>query len=519
VLDVAAVPEVLPERDDTDVVKENNMQELQFVDDSVETVTVICGEFEEVIDAVDTGATQEDDNGNNEVVNEYDEEGGLVLHLSSGEESNDVSTVKKEGMNSDRLLKTGTGNLEVGCLVELEKLSRTTYTLKTFKKSEGADELASSTPGLRQRYKCTGCIRVFSTLSSLDKHWDTCQQEVNMKDEQEPGYVNVPTELEETVKSDTEVKLEECLESEKSPQKRKRARWGERRKYPCPTCRKVFKIPAMLRNHERVHTGERPFLCSLCSRSFTQMYALRNHEQQHRGESPYPCEQCGKGFYRPSDLEKHMRSHTGERPFMCSVCSKAFHQLSGLVVHERIHSGERPYTCSFCSMTFNQWANKQRHEKTHAGGAKPYSCDVCHRKFSKRTEMELHHAGHGGGRPYGCQYCSRSFRKPSEMRDHLRRIHTNERPYHCQLCSKAFFVAYELKQHLMVHTGERPYTCSFCPRTFTQRGNLKRHLERHHQDETVDQDKASLIVEEVDMDDMQLAAMEVAEYREHPVSE
>lgn len=504
---MAAAAEILPESDDKVFIEENCMQEFQYVNDSVETVTVICGEFEEVVDAVHVGSAHKD--SDDKEINKCDEGESLVLHLSSSEDCYDLSTVKKEGMDSDGELETDTGKIEVGCLVELEKLSGPAYTLKPSGRTEGADESTSAVSGLRQRYKCTGCIRVFSTLSSLDRHWDACQQEVNMNVGRKQNNENVTKEQEETVKSDPEVMIKECSESEKSSHRQ--TRWSEGRKYPCPTCGKVFRIPALLRNHERVHTGERPYLCSLCTRSFTQMYALRNHEQQHRGESPYPCEQCGKGFFRPSDLEKHMRSHTGERPFMCSVCSKAFHQLSGLVVHERIHTGERPYTCSFCSMSFNQWANKHRHEKTHAGGSKLYSCDMCHRKFSEQKEMELHRAGHGGGRPRGCQYCSKSFRKPSELRDHLRRMHINERSYQCQLCTKAFFVQHQLKQHVMVHTGERPFTCQLCLRKFTQKGNLKRHHERHHRDEIVDQEERSLMLEEVDTDDMKPDVMETAE--------
>ncbi|KAJ9593951.1 hypothetical protein L9F63_014592 [Diploptera punctata] len=368
-------------------------QNMQFENGSLETVTIICGKMEDTAE-------------------------GSTLEKCPDEE-----------LESE----------DIGCMMQLEKVSDTVYILKQVEEDSGVGE----------QYRCSACMTEFSTQDDFDKHCKECEQ------------VEIPSEA-QTV----EVKTE-------TPPKRKRARWGEGRTYPCPTCGKVFKVPAMLRTHERVHTGERPFLCSLCSRSFTQLYALRNHELQHRGESPYPCEQCGKGFFRPSDLEKHMRTHTGERPFMCSVCSKSFHQLSGLVVHERIHSGERPYSCSFCPMTCNQWANMQRHEKTHAGGTKPFSCKICNRKFSDSKELELHQAGHGGGRPRVCEYCSKSFRKPSELRQHLQRSHTNERPYHCEFCNKAFFVAHDLKQHVMTHTGERPHECQFCDRTFTQRGNLK----------------------------------------------
>ncbi|XP_067000717.2 zinc finger protein 260 isoform X2 [Anabrus simplex] len=331
--------------------------------------------------------------------------------------------------------------------------------------------IAVSGVGHLKCYKCSDCVKVFPSIKALNKHINICPNSLN--------HLNTSVSQEEDSED-----FESILDSEKckldSEDVDSRSRWGEKRSYLCPTCGKVFKTTAVLKNHIKIHTGERPFLCSLCSRSFRQLGALRNHEMKHSGTSTHPCKICGKGFFRPSDLEKHVRSHTGERPYMCSVCSKTFHQLSGLLVHERIHTGERPYACAFCPATFNQWANKQRHEKTHAGGTKPFTCAVCHRKYSDRKEMELHQAVHGGGRPRLCHFCKKGFRKPSELRDHLRRFHTNERPYECKICSKRFCASHEVKQHLLVHTGERPFKCTICPRAFSQKGNLRRHQLRHH---------------------------------------
>ena len=38
----------------------------------------------------------------------------------------------------------------------------------------------------------------------------------------------------------------------------------------------------------------------------------------------YPCSQCGRAFKELSTLQNHERIHSGERPFECETCGKQF---------------------------------------------------------------------------------------------------------------------------------------------------------------------------------------------------
>ncbi|XP_064872401.1 zinc finger protein 135-like [Oncorhynchus nerka] len=68
----------------------------------------------------------------------------------------------------------------------------------------------------------------------------------------------------------------------------------------------------------------------------------------------HQCFHCRKGCNRLWDLKQHEEMHTGEKPYHCSQCGKMFHQKAHLKAHERIHTGEKPYHCSQCGKCFNQ---------------------------------------------------------------------------------------------------------------------------------------------------------------------
>ncbi|XP_047471701.1 broad-complex core protein isoforms 1/2/3/4/5-like isoform X4 [Penaeus indicus] len=57
------------------------------------------------------------------------------------------------------------------------------------------------------------------------------------------------------------------------------------RPYECHTCGKRFKLNHHLKQHSRIHTGERPFACNLCGKTFTQQSSFRYHIKKLCGSS------------------------------------------------------------------------------------------------------------------------------------------------------------------------------------------------------------------------------------------
>ncbi|XP_053180697.1 zinc finger protein 408-like [Scomber japonicus] len=300
----------------------------------------------------------------------------------------------------------------------------------------GAEGELTWHPEVRERrYRCSSCGKKFFQIGHLKKH------EFSHREEK-------PFSCRECGKSYT---------SAESFRAHELSHRGER-PFSCPHCEKTYGLKRDLKEHMVLHTGEKPYVCEHCGKGFARRPSLRIHRLLHCSRLIYTqspklqCTICPKLLANSGSLRNHMKLHTGERPHICQHCGKCFSQKGNLESHLRIHNGEKPYPCSECDQHFSQKQELRRHMLSHTGGG--FLCSYCGKSLRDPHTLKSHERLHTGERPHRCFICGKGYTVATKLRRHIKSSHLMEKPHSCH-CGASYTLRQSLLRHQAQHrTGE-----------------------------------------------------------------
>lgn len=86
----------------------------------------------------------------------------------------------------------------------------------------------------------------------------------------------------------------------------------------------------------------------------------------------YHCDLCKKNFSRSDSFQRHQKLHTGEKPFVCVACNRTFSRSDNLQKHIKTHStsneGNVVVDISTGTTSYHDEEEEQQQEKLNENG-------------------------------------------------------------------------------------------------------------------------------------------------------
>jgi len=182
------------------------------------------------------------------------------------------------------------------------------------------EPVADGSP-FKELFPCEFCGIAFADADSLKLHMKSCRH----------SCILCPESF------GSAILLREHLKTVHSISPRKKGSSPDKI-FPCETCHKVFPLKCLLERHSVSHSQEKSFQCRVCGKSFALKHNLKVHERIHSGQSKiYPCRYppCDRKFSHTTERKDHEGVHTGDKPFQCPYCPQRYQRSSNLWKHKQ----------------------------------------------------------------------------------------------------------------------------------------------------------------------------------------
>lgn len=140
--------------------------------------------------------------------------------------------------------------------------------------------------------------------------------------------------------------------------------------------------PNIKQRIQRVYA--KPHECQYCTKKFLLKYTLSRHELLHMFEGHEP---------RNADLKpKHNKKHKTSTLTVTKDDKMSHEKCEKTLVNEysQNHSIEKPFECDLCHKKFDKKSRLDRHKYVHWKGEERWNCDLCPMDFSTENSLTSH---------------------------------------------------------------------------------------------------------------------------------